>query len=278
MLKQLGTDVKVALLQDIFDSFFHDEKEWEAVEIADDCDIDNSATIAEGNAALGVLGVAEADLLTVEQLDRKLGTFIGDASDRCMGFLSKWRDPYNSNEWDEPGLFDAEHRVERGILPLNLRRHQKVGIAAMVRMFFSAKPGTPKSGVLLADDVGVGKTATTFGFMALLMLVVERQHSMGIPATQLLPTYLPDGHILGDFPFVNGGSSILLPVAPFIIRCPSTMLLVWYHELRTWFGPHTVDIFQYTVQTQDSFWLAWASSQQLAHRRIILVTHSVSLI
>lgn len=67
-----------------------------------------------------------------------------------------------------------------GFKPIHLLWHQLVGVAAIIAtMFFGAKvTSAPMSGVLLADGVGVGKTAqvmATIAFLQQLVLIEQVQ-------------------------------------------------------------------------------------------------------
>lgn len=56
------------------------------------------------------------------------------------------------------------------------------------------------------------------------------------------------------------------------------MSVHWFSELRTFFAPKTVEIYQYPTAEEDfaSFWTGqWAESKMPLVNRIILVTHSV---
>ena len=57
------------------------------------------------------------------------------------------------------------------LVPLKLLWHQKVGIATMVDHFWSARVEEPglKTGLILADEVGLGKTAQLLGLLAFLV-------------------------------------------------------------------------------------------------------------
>lgn len=58
-------------------------------------------------------------------------------------------------------------------IPNELEWHQQVAIAACLPLFFSDSTAAP-SGVLLADDVGVGKTLEAFGLIATLTDLIDR--------------------------------------------------------------------------------------------------------
>jgi len=61
------------------------------------------------------------------------------------------------------------------ILPLSLHWHQVAGVHAIIRKLFSAQPTKDVLGVLLADEVGLGKTFQIATVIAFLMELVQRQ-------------------------------------------------------------------------------------------------------
>lgn len=86
-------------------------------------------------------------------------------------------------------LWDDERAklMEEGSLKseeLKLEWVQLAGIAAIVRQTFEDKPSEQSpSGILIADTVGMGKSAMVMGFLSLLMQLVEgagRENS-GVP-------------------------------------------------------------------------------------------------
>jgi len=76
---------------------------------------------------------------------------------------------------------DMDTKAEAGNLPskwqlLYLHWHQLAGVHAIARQLLI---GGPKSGVLLADEVGVGKTGTALALIALMMHYKELSTSCG---------------------------------------------------------------------------------------------------
>lgn len=67
----------------------------------------------------------------------------------------------------------AEMAAEKGLRPLRLLWHQYVGIAAMAKRFFR------NENVILADDVGVGKTCQCLGLFAWLRLQIAKAEKAG---------------------------------------------------------------------------------------------------
>lgn len=70
--------------------------------------------------------------------------------------------------------------------PLSLRWHQLAGIHALLRQLLA---DGPKAGVLLADEVGVGKTGTALGLIALMMHYTEASRASGRSLSGLASAY-----------------------------------------------------------------------------------------
>jgi len=70
--------------------------------------------------------------------------------------------------WNMPTLFDNPDS-NPDIVPLRLHWHQLAGLHAILRLCFSSEPGKILNpGVLIADDVGLGKTGMAISFIAFL--------------------------------------------------------------------------------------------------------------
>lgn len=86
--------------------------------------------------------------------------------------------------WDEASASKFVQDNE-DMEPLALLWHQRVGVAAMVDKIWSAKKSDEEvPGILIADEVGIGKTALTMGFIAFLIdafWVQEVKASRGRP-------------------------------------------------------------------------------------------------
>ncbi|KAK0439091.1 P-loop containing nucleoside triphosphate hydrolase protein [Desarmillaria tabescens] len=133
-----------------------------------------------------------------------------------------------------PSEGDADNKV------ITLMWHQLVGITALVNMFWTAEEipeGVP--GALLADEVGLGKTAQMMGIIA--FIIATRR-------TQLSKKKLPN--VIANLPFFCGKKQI--PNAPHLILVPTTLLGQCYVELKRWFRPHIIDIF--VMPTMEKAW------------------------
>lgn len=62
-----------------------------------------------------------------------------------------------------------------------LRWHQLLGIILLLRRAFQPEAGLPLDSVVLADDLGLGKTFTILGFMTRLALMMSAGSDLVIP-------------------------------------------------------------------------------------------------
>ncbi|KAG7439621.1 uncharacterized protein BT62DRAFT_924580 [Guyanagaster necrorhizus] len=146
----------------------------------------------------------------------------------------------------------------------NIMWHQIVGITAMVNMLWMTKlddDGVP--GILLADEVGLGKTAQMMGLLAFIMSCYRAQK---------LGKELPP--VLAQLPYFCGRKQI--PDAPHLILVPGTIIEQIVGELKRWFRPHVIDIFVMPMMERrwDEFNKAVDSSKQDKCNIVIVASHS----
>jgi len=140
---------------------------------ADDCALDEqTATLgfkfaeADDKADTGV--EVEANMSS-SQLAANL-----DFKNLLPAYFNTHRHNRGCTSWDHPQLFEKEAiTTNPDMSPLTLYWHQLAGVHAIIRMNFSkeANPGAT-CGVLLADEVGIGKTyqaAATIGSVSDLL-------------------------------------------------------------------------------------------------------------
>ncbi|KAG7441287.1 uncharacterized protein BT62DRAFT_1011878 [Guyanagaster necrorhizus] len=152
---------------------------------------------------------------------------------------------------------------------MNIMWHQIVGITAMVNMLWTTKlddDGVP--GILLADEVGLGKTAQMMGLLAFIISCYRAQK---------LSKELPP--VLGEYgptqlPYFCGHKQI--PDVPHLILVPGTIIEQIVGELKRWFHPHVIDIFVMPTMEQrwDEFNKAIDSSKQDKCNIVIVASHS----
>jgi hypothetical protein len=111
---------------------------------------------AWGSEDLGILPAREIG--DVEGLKAQL-ELCSTRPGRQLGFLATERDrTQRYTSWDPEFQEGSQWREGGHIVPLVLQEQQLDGIYSILHMLFTPTPG-PKSGVLIADAMGVGKTA-----------------------------------------------------------------------------------------------------------------------
>lgn len=166
MINQLAADEDVVMLQAIFNTYFSDFDAGDPVDVepstlADvfDQDIMDSCD----------LGVEIESQLSVKDIERNLGFLQG-----IPALFNCWRHHSGATVWDNKDLFkDAEKNLQ--LKPLRLKRHQLDAIHAILRMMFPHN-ASPNQGVLLADEVGLGKSAVIMGLIAVLAQILAGGH------------------------------------------------------------------------------------------------------
>lgn len=68
---------------------------------------------------------------------------------------------------------------------MQIKWHQLVGIASMLKAMFSETKGAPSRPTMLCDDVGLGKTVQVIGLLAMLVNLIQLQER-GHPLPPLL--------------------------------------------------------------------------------------------
>jgi hypothetical protein len=135
---------------------------------------------------LGDMGVDDMKGGTTEELSNLLG-FVDARPVNWNNFRSK--DNLVSG-WDTSASADVRQKSEHGgpdMDELRLLWHQLCGIAAIVDRVWTGEETPGVHGVLLADDVGVGKTAQVMGVIAFLQLVFKLEEQ-GLPRPPIIST------------------------------------------------------------------------------------------
>ncbi|KIJ64987.1 hypothetical protein HYDPIDRAFT_28327 [Hydnomerulius pinastri MD-312] len=191
--------------------------------------------------------------------------------------FNEFRSLSDKSVWDESdGCATAFNASNSDMTSLSLLWHQCAGIAALAGKVFTDQPGGPHPGrvpgVLIADEVGVGKTALVMGFIAFLIDVWYCSKALKGPnaATfRLAP-------ILDIFPHFAGVDEV--PDLPHVIFVPNSLLSQWVAELKRFFRRRTIEVYIYPTAQKEfgRFWEGgWATSAAPLINRIILVPHSV---
>ena len=111
--------------------------------------------------------------MSPDELAKELGF-----PDQLAFLFNKYRHAKGFSPWNNPSLFSEENCTNSDIQPLCLHYHQLAALHAIVRKVFSEEAEDDMcTGVLLADGVGLGKTAVATSLMCFLSHIVMLQAS-----------------------------------------------------------------------------------------------------
>lgn len=120
------------------------------------------------------LGIGEESGMDDETLAARLG-FI---KNRLPVQFNRQRHQMGITRWSNPT--DFEGTSPEHLKPLSLHWHQLAGIHSIIRNTFTAEPDTDRcTGMLLCDEVGLGKTALVIATIAFLNQSVSSEGSLG---------------------------------------------------------------------------------------------------
>ncbi|KAF8951749.1 P-loop containing nucleoside triphosphate hydrolase protein, partial [Flammula alnicola] len=169
--------------------------------------------------------------------------------------------------WSNPEAFQFQRDPPAELENLELHWHQLAGVHAIIRACFTPEPLDEHcAGVLVADEVGLGKTYQSATVIAFLADAVIRQ----VEELTVAP-------LLESRPYLIGEKKI--PCLPHLILVPGTLLAQWLDELHILFAPGAVDLFTYPTskEEREMFWAPdgpFHSSNHDLSNRIILAPHS----
>ncbi|KXN84276.1 SWI/SNF-like matrix-associated actin-dependent regulator [Leucoagaricus sp. SymC.cos] len=259
-LKILASEEDVSDLLNIYHEYFEAYKEDEADHPIAELDPDK-ATLLDEDGDFGM--EMEAKVPTIEfwpRLGFKDGLPVSFNSHRHRAGITPWQDL---------SAFQLEpyEVMPEPLMRLRLHWHQVAGVHSIIRKVFAkAKDPAHTTGVLVGDEVGLGKTAQCITVIAFLnQMIFLQKYNKKLPA------------VVAERPFL--GDSEKIPSLPHLIICPGTLIEQWKTELMTLFLPRSVDILTYDSQTDPKvFWgLAGPlhSSKHEFHHRVIIASHSV---
>lgn len=292
-LQQLASEENVADVIALYMEFFNTPPTADSVDLTNQQPLPGlESMLTEGDPGIEI----EASL-SPHELSRRLGFNNGLPitfnTHRHQGGLSAW---------DHPGMFHADVVNQNAEMEaIVLHWHQLAGVHAIVRMLFTDNPTSTtgeeaRGGVLIADEVGLGKTfqaATTVAFLSDLRM---RQH-----LRQNQPDLAPNPPIIGkcffpsmplvaaDQPYYRSeaspylGADNTLPNSPHLIVVPGTLLSQWEAELKTLFNPKYFKVLLYGTgkSVHDSFWSEDGpfhnTKKEVSANVVILASHSVSI-
>lgn len=236
------------------------------------------APIVDGLDGLDT-GVAFESKLSADQLAKSLGFKSG-----LPVQFNSLRHNAHFTLWDQPSEFTIP--TSSALAPMSLHWHQLAGLHSTIRHVFTDVP-RPKhcTGILIADEVGLGKTAQTLATIAFLNDVIWSRESKSrklppIIGTFVYPSFSLFPHYISErFPYLRDKKS--LESLPHLIVAPATLLAQWEHEIKTLFKPRSVDILIYGsgMAAHAQFWSEngpYHKSLHRPHQIIILAGHTVS--
>ncbi|THV02122.1 hypothetical protein K435DRAFT_853107 [Dendrothele bispora CBS 962.96] len=168
------------------------------------------------------------------------------------------------NCWDTPSLFN---KPSPDRVPTSLHWHQLSGAHSVMRNLFKSSPDASAcTGMLISDEVGLGKTALCLTILATLNQFCTLQER-----NEPLPS------VVDGLPFLKDSSKI--PNLPHVIVVPGTVLQQWIDEIKILFISMSIDLFVYTCPKSGNaeFWgpeSPLSKSKQEPRNRIIITTHS----
>ncbi|TFK31185.1 P-loop containing nucleoside triphosphate hydrolase protein, partial [Crucibulum laeve] len=261
-LKGLATVYDIASLMELYHKLFSDLDDTEV-------NVDLEAMDPTWMEKLkGVdLGVEMEIHLSPDELSESLGFTSG------LPFLfNPKRHRAGFNQWDDEKYFSLgePEYLEGDISDSTLHWHQTAGVHSIIRNMFSETPEPEKcTGMLIADEVGLGKTAVTITTLAFLSHIVWLQERK-----------IPLPPIMKKYPYLQ--ETELLPSLPHLIVVPGTLMLQWAKELKIFFKPHMIDILLYHAEkkARREFWSdkgPFYSSKQPGHH-IFIITSDTSIV
>jgi SNF2 family DNA or RNA helicase len=224
------------------------------------------------------LGMELKARLSYQQLSKRLGYL----EDDLPVVFNKYRHSANLNAWDSQDLFKHDGKNQPELKPNRLHWHQLAGIHAIARSVFTKQPNHSPRGILVADDVGLGKTSLTIGFIALLNETIARRQRKHPDPPVFSESPVDDfgsgTDLINSAKFQYLGKSTKIPSRAHLIIAPGTISPQWINELKVNFKRNYVDIIEWD-RDDPSFWREggrFQSSRRTQKENIIVVaTQSV---
>ncbi|KAG7093167.1 hypothetical protein E1B28_006856 [Marasmius oreades] len=212
----------------------------------------------------GALGMEVEALLTPDELSELLGFRKG-----LPYLFNTLRHDGGITPWDSPSDFavNPSQPLRNSFQPLSLHWHQLAGISSIIRNTFTAdRKKHTTNGMLIADEVGLGKTTQCLATIAFLNQAIFLREK-GSPPPPILKTYK----------YLQSREDF--EALPHLIVVPGTLRAQWVQEIRTLFKPNSVDILIYDCgkSGNSSFWGPsgpFQASKQPRQNIIVLTTHT----
>lgn len=279
-LQQLATEEDVSDVLNLYHEYFDQDVEDEEEPPISDAPPEQRKL----NDCGGDFGMEEEAKMTSASLAISLGYRTG-----IPPSFNAVRDKSGITPWDHPASFSF---TDQDALPDNLTKlflhwHQLAGNHSIMRSILSKVPDSSRVlGVLVADEVGLGKTAQAITVIAFFIQAVflqqNRRKLPRILSECILPSIGPRPACLSQLipeerPFL--GDKDTIPSLPHLIVCPGTLVAQWVSELKVFLKPKSMDIFVYNSSTNgEDFWGSSGPIRLSKHQpqnQIIVASHSV---
>ncbi|OBZ77286.1 DNA repair protein rad5 [Grifola frondosa] len=267
-LRQLANADEVAFVLQLYRELFGPSTEIDIpIDLIDD---QLGATTSEDLPTATDMGVEQESRFSEDMLFQFFDVRSGNK--QFPGF-NRWYHKYGRDPWLDEASFQ---NLKEGLpnpdwSPLMPTWAQMVAIKAILRLSLSPAPDPGQGAVLLADEVGLGKTLQVIGTVAFLNhLALCDEENRNRPAD--LVKYV-GGH-------VPQSGEPHLPDLPSIVVAPGTLISQWAEEIRRMTLPKSYDILIYRTgkKSREEFWRKndglWDRSAHRPRRKIILVAHA----
>ena len=285
-LSRLASQEDVEDVLNYFEMFFSEHNE----------EIPDNTLRVEDRLDVDICGNPGADCGTEEEAMLTARAMLANLDFRNANLpfhFNKFRHTSGLTPWEaeHTSIFQDDNQPDKNpdLVALQLHHHQIMGVHSILRNIFSEEPDINAcTGMLVADEVGLGKTLQACTVLAFLgELAMRQKHAKPVPpiigTSSSLPgahTLVSDSDVVAQRPYLKDQKN--LPERPHLIIVPGTLLAQWEHELKVVFKRNSVDIMTYgTTQPQrQEFWSehgVFQSSKQPKYLQIILASHSVRL-
>lgn len=166
-LKSLATEEDVTDLLNVYHEYFEAHVEDEDEPPISDGDLEKKQLNASG----GDFGMEVEERMPATVLAARLGFRAG-----LPVQFNMHRHQSGISPWDDEKAFKVVGHIPAELLRIQFHWHQLAGIHSIIRSIFTEeKDASHPAGVLVGDEVGLGKTAQAIGLLAFLNQLILLQ-------------------------------------------------------------------------------------------------------